>query len=85
MALLPTECRAWAYDVAAIGVTSATPSLWLPPLAPTCDKGVDIVVVLVVQVSLRDEKFRDFATHDVLAAADRYDNGTTQVLIAKPN
>ena len=51
-------------------------------------KGMDALTVrgeMDKKLAKEQEKFRDFATHDMLAAADKYDNGTTQVLIAKPN
>ena len=51
-------------------------------------KGMDALTVrgeMDKELAKEQEKFRDFATHDMLAAADKYDNGTTQVLIAKPN
>jgi hypothetical protein len=33
----------------------------------------------------KQELFRDFASTSMLDAADRYDSGTTQALIARPN
>ena len=46
-------------------------------------KGMDALTVrgeMDKKLAKEQEKFRDFATHDMLAAADKYDNGTTQVL-----
>jgi len=44
-------------------------------------KGIDALT----RTRSLQEQFRDYAINDMLAAADTYDKGTTQVLIAKPN
>jgi hypothetical protein len=51
-------------------------------------KGLEATTVrteMEKKLTIDHETFRDYASVDMLAAADRYDSGTTQVLIARPN